>query len=459
MALALVLAPGCRCSSEPASQAAVASGPADAPDCRRGSVLLTLAPSEPRSESEPAPLDPNVELPFATEPGTAIALAGGFFATGQRHEPRGAVALLGRLGAEDAPTQLVELARVRGDVLPPRLAGDGVDLWVALQDGAPAGRALRVARFAAGDLSQAPVWRSGPEQANAESSGFDIAAQPGRALLAYDDWSATANHGQILVVPVSATSTAPGRLEGRAVSPPGVDAEAPRVAARPGGFWLTWLVNTAGAGAGRTYDPGDGVAARAAAGSAYGARWLAIVPLDLDGKPVRDARRLTPRRGRVVGYDLTTGPSGAAWVAWRRDAPTPGASGGRIVVAEVPLDASAETRSIRDDDVGAGEPAWLLAGKDVGSWLTFPDARDRTVLLRAASFQDFGAPLRLAPELERAGALAASEDRVLFAVPRGRALELFPATCIPRPFGVVRDAGGAAPAVDAGVRRPGRAEP
>jgi hypothetical protein len=441
-----LLGVGCRCSSEPQSTAAVVSAPAPTPDCQRQGVLLTLAPSGAERRPVDA-LDPSGELPFATEPGMAIAFAGGFYATGQRHESRGAVALLGRVGADDAPTQLIELGHVRGDVLPPRLASDGTDLWVVLQEATPNGRALRLGRFVRADLDRAPSWRPGPEQSNAESSGFDIAAQPGGALLVYDDWSATANHGRILVAAFGAEPTDTARVEGRTVSPAGVDAEAPRVTARPGGFWLAWLVNASGGGSGRVYDPGNEQNARAAAGSAYGARWLSIVALDLQGKPVADSRRLTARQERVVGYDLTTGPSGAAWVVWRQDAPTPGASGGRIVMAEVPIDSSAEIRNIRDDDVGAGEPTWLFAGSDAPRWLTFPDARDRTLLLRVPGLRELGTPLRLGEDLEGAGALAASGDRVLFAVPRGRSLELFPAACALRaPRGsALGDAGAGEP--------------
>jgi hypothetical protein len=98
-------------------------------------------------------------------------------------------------------------------------------------------------------------------------------------------------------------------------------------------------------------------------------------------------------------------------------------------MAEVPIDSSAEMRTLRDDDVGAGEPTWLFAGSDAPRWLTFPDARDRTLLLRVPGLRELGTPLRLGDALEGAGALAASGDRVLFAVPRGRSLELFPAAC------------------------------
>jgi hypothetical protein len=465
LGLGAVFAVGCRCSSDTVSARAAVVVESPVSDCVRGSVQLTLAPSPGDEEPREAALDPSVELPFATEPGMAVALAGGFFATGLRHESRGALALLGRVGAADASVQLVELGRVRGDVVPPRLAADASDLWAVLQDGVlqagtphdanRGGRELRVARFAGGDLSQAPSWRPGPQQTSAESSSFDIAAQAGSAVLVYDDWSASGNHGRVLAAPIAAQAE-PGRIEGKVVSLPGVDAEAPRITARPGGYWLAWLVNASGAGSGRVYDPGDEVNENAAAGSAYNARWLQLAALDARGKLLGDARRLTARQGRVVGYDLATGPSGSAWLVWRQDAPTPGASGGRITMAEVRAEGSPLIRSIREDDVGAGEPVWLVPNAGAARWLSFPDAHDQTLLMRMDSFGKAGLPLGLGPELEGAGALAAEGDQLLFAVPRGRAIELFPATCtVPaRPLAGLADAGPGTPReepADAGV--------
>jgi hypothetical protein len=406
----------------------------------RQSAQLTLAPSATEAEPAKTPLDPSVELPFAAEPGRAVALLGGFFATGLRHESRGAMAFIGRVGADDAPSMLVELGRVRGDVPPPRVAADGGDLWVVLQDGTARGRELRVARVAGADLSLPPSWRPGPEQTNVESSSFDIAAREGGALLVYDDWSTSDGHGRILAAPLAVTAE-PGRISGVAVSPPGVDAEAPHVCARPGGYWLAWLVNGTSGQTGRVYDPGE--APGSAGSAAYGARWLQLVALDVRGQVVGEPRRLTAPQGRVVGYDLTAGPSGSAWVVWRQDAPTPGASGGRIAMAEVRVEQSSVIHPLRDEDVGAGEPTWLSSVDGGTRWLSFPDARDQTVLLSVRGPGATSAPLRLGAELGGAGPLAAIGQRLLFAVPRGRAIEWSPALCKIPAHGALADAGAA----------------
>jgi hypothetical protein len=432
---------GCRCSSEPVDDVPTVNAAARAPHCVRDDVQLTLEPSL-GSQPVEAPLDPDIEQPFASEPGMALAFGREFFATGLRHESRGAVALLGRLVPGDAATQLIELGQVRGDVLAPRLAADDESLWVVVQEGTPRGRELRVGHYPAGNIGLPAIWRQGPEQGSAESSAFDIAAREGGALLVYDEWSPIENHGRVLAASLQAAAAEGPRLEGQPISPAGSDAETPRVAARPGGYWVAWLVNASTGGSGRTYDPANEQDERAGAGAAYGARWLSIAAVDASGKLSGEVRRVTNRRERVLGFDLATSPSGSAWLAWRQDAPTPGASGGRVYIGEIGGDASREPRLVREDDVGSGEPAWLAARGDEARWLTFPDGRDRSLLMRVGSLQAITAPLKLGSDLEGAGALAASAGKVLFALPRGRSVVLLSAACAPA---------GAASQVDGGV--------
>lgn len=450
---------GCRCSADEAEPHAVATASPDVPHCRRGSLQVTLAPSGAEPGHPEPDLDPGVELPFSAEPGMAVALRDEFFATGLRHEARGSVAVLARLGAENAPTQVAELGRVHGDAAPPRLAVDGNDLMVVLQEARAGGHDLRIGRIAGGALDAPPSWRDGPRQTSSESNTFDLAAHAGHVVVVYDDWSASANHGRILSATLTLDEPAQARVEGKAVSAKGVDAEAPRITARPSGFWLGWLVSPShAAGATRVYDPSREAGEPTGSGSsAFGSRWLEITPLDALGQVAGDVRRITPRDERVVGYDLTAGPSGSAWVVWRQDAPTPGASGGRIFLAELRGDGSIEVLPVRDEDVGAGEPNWLWAGTGRAPWLTFPDALDRTLLLRVEGVRPLGAPLRLGADMNGAAALAAAGERVLFAAPRGRAIELFPATCQAPSIGSgTTDAGTllfAEPPPDASVRR------
>ena len=437
---------GCRCAADPQGSAS-SEIRAQPPECARGNVQLTLTAAGGTAEPAEQTVEPALELPFSIEPGMGISLIGDLFATGLRHEARGAVALLAKLGAAATAGEVLELGRVHGDVAPPRLAADGSDLVVALQEATASGHDVRLARLENGRLDLPLTWRVGPHQANDESNLFDIAARQGLAVIVWDDWLVAGNHSRILAATVSLADAASVSVGEHTISAPEVDAEAPRLTARPGGFWLAWLVNAAGrAGAARVYDPGGSEADEAKQGSAYGARWIEVVPLDAQGRPEGEVRRLAPSEERVVGYDLTTHADGSAWLAWRQAAASPAASGGRIVMAELHADGTQELASVRDGDVGSGEPSWLVAAPGQAAWLTFPDRQDRTLLMRVESPRVIGPPLRLGAEVRAAAALAASGERVLFAAPRGRAIELFPATCT-APKGARRVATGDASVV------------
>jgi hypothetical protein len=424
--LLCALSAGCRCSAEqPAAVSSTAA--AEVFSCQRGSAQLTLSPGG----VEPALAEPGddlgIELPFSAESGVALGVGSTFFATALRHEARGAVALLGRLGVDDATVELLELAQVQGNVAPPRLAVDGEDVIVALQQGAPGGHDVRVARLRAGAWSAPPEWRDVAHQASDESNAFDLAAQAGQALIVWDDWVTAANHGRVVAASVSLELAPTAKVEAIAISAPGVDAEAPRVAARPGGYWLGWLVNPhSGTGPRRVYDPG-GRESDDVAEAPAGARWIEVVALDVAGHVQGRPRRLTPIEQRVVGYDLIRAGDGSAWVAWRQDAPSPSSAGGRVFMAKLGPDGTEEVAPVREDDVGAGEPTFLPAGATASPWLTFPDAQDRTLLMRVDRV--VSRPLQLGPDIAGAAALAAIGEHILFAQPRGRSIELFAASC------------------------------
>jgi hypothetical protein len=395
--------------------------------------------------------EPDVDLPFSVEPGMALELGSAFFATALRHEPHGNVALLARLspGGGPAPAML-ELARLEGDVPPPRLAVDGADLLVAIEEimGDPrtpaSGYRVRLARLPAAALAgplppaESLQWHDGPSASRDESNAFDFAAaEPGGALFTWDDWPHGESHGRVYVQTIAGDgrSGAPS-----AVSSALVDAEEPRLVARPGGYWLAWLVDVASAqGRARSYDPGEPETSAAAGASnapanpsGNGARGIEVLALDAAGQPAGNVRRIRTDSARVVGYDLTTNAAGNAWLVWRQDASSAGAAGGRVLMAEVQSDGPHEIVPVREDDVGSGEPTWLGAASPAGApWLTFPDQRDRTLLVPAGYPQPAAPPLVLAAELQGAAALAAVSGRVLFAQPRGRSLELFVAACAP----------------------------
>lgn len=393
-----------------------------------------------------------------------LELGGNFYATALEHEPRSTRALLARLGGDAtvAPAVL-ELTALEGDVPPPRLALDGRELLVAVEDTIGSAFRVRVAWLSASSLASSDAvpaldWREGPRPTRDESNAYDFAASQGLALFAWDDWPRGERFGRVYVLGVSRDGavSAPVALSGT-----DVDAEEPRLVPRPGGFWLSWLVATTAATRERVYDPGERDTRRASGGSGalaerspadgaggaplpltggtpYGARGIEILALDATGKPAGAVRRIRTDAARVVGYDLTTSSAGNAWLVWRQDAPSPSAAGGRVFMAEVQSDGPGEPLLVREEDVGSGAPSWLGAGAldagavalgSPGRWLTFPDQRDRTLLLPIELPLSPPEPLTLAANLQGAAALTSGAGQLLFAQPLGRALQLFTVTC------------------------------
>lgn len=436
------------------------------------------APEPADADAEPDP-ELSVDLPFSIEPGMGLSLGGQFFATALRHEPHGSVALLVQLArsveaaGSAAGSRVIELGRLAGDVPPPRLAADSSDLLVAIEDTVvdaavshaalphaavshAAPYRIRMARLPRGDLATPLQWHDGPRASRDESNAFEFAAAPrapgaapASTLFVWDDWPAGESHGRVFALRLGGDGAASAV---RAVSSPNVDAAEPRLVARPGGYWLAWLVDAASeTGRARVYDPGEaeapsalraGSSAGAATGAGAstgpnGARGIEVLALDAAGEPASNVRRIRTESARVVGYDLTTNAAGNAWLVWRQDAPSAGAAGGRVLMAEVQSDGPHETLLVREEDVGSGEPSWIgpivrgpvASGPSDSPWLTFPDQRDRTLLLPVDYPRPVSEPMLLAPDLLGAAALAAAGDQVLFALPRGRALELFSAAC------------------------------
>ena len=439
-ALAALWGSGCRCASDAPSPAPHDAG-VGGPRCRRDDAQLTLAASGGTAMGE-GELEAHIELPFSVETGASVAVGSDFFVSALRHEARGAVALLARFSPGGGPGQILELQRLHGDVLAPRLAADSGDLVVALAEATASGHDVMIGRLRGGAVDALPVWQRALSRSNSESGAFELAARGGVAVLAWDEWIAEPGHGAIRVVALPHAGVAEPSAaapQPRWVSRPGVDAEAPRISARPGGFWLAWIANTIDARSARVrarvYDPADESGGDAGAGkgrlvaaSPPAGRHVELVPLDGAGEPAGEVLRLGSGAENVVGFDLASSPTGRAWIAWRQGAFAAAAPGGQLFVVEVGSDGSQTVLSVRDSDVGAGEPSWL-PGASKTAWLSFPNADDLTVLAGVEEPLRLGAPWLLDAALRGAAALAANDTRVLLSAPRGRAIELFSAAC------------------------------
>jgi hypothetical protein len=390
-------------------------------------VQLSISGSASSSTLDPE-LDLSVELPFAPEAGVGLAIGEQLFATGLRRDGRATLAMLARFGPEPEDVDLVELVRLHGDAAPPRLASDGGRLIIGVQEATPTGHELRIAQLEPAQMRTNLEWRAAPPQSKDDSNVFDLAASDGYVVVVWDEWVVEHRHGRIS----SAVFHTGPASAAEPLSAPGIDAEKPRISARPGGYWVAWLA-TVDARAGRVYDPGlaDHVQETSPADER---RALEIVALDSRGRRSGTPVRVTGPDDHVVGYDLTTSPTGSAWLVWRHDVPTAGASGGRISMGVVSADGAAETALLEADAIGAGEPSWLPAGADRAPWLTFADEADQTRLVRLQQPLSITESLALTGDATRAAAIGAAGDRILFAAARGTDVELFPARCdAPRP--------------------------
>jgi hypothetical protein len=437
--------------AEPRAPAATASAPAEpapkpppAPRCTgvvppTGAFVIGDAPpalrSPPPPEAAPsggAPDEPEVDdptAPFAVEVGRGAAYDGGFAAGARRDAEGGAVAMVATIGADGAGGKLVRLGRSRGDLDPPVVAGAGASVVVAMVEPNAGGRAIKVARVTAGEVTWGPEFSEGRD----DSLAVDIAASGGRAMVVWDDTLGPREGALHESVVLGALDLATLRPLGpsRPITAASADATGPRLAVRPGGYWLGYLARG-------EEDPKKKREAKKAKrgdddededqGEAITTSWVELLPLDEAGTPVAAARAVTPKRGHVLSFDLGQGEDGGALLAWRDDDTPTGSSGGRLGLALVKLGGAIDARVV-DEAGGAGAPS-LLPG-----WISLASTSGVT---RIAALSPRGELMdELAPEAALGGGepIAATGEGILWARPMGKAMRLEVVRCVARPSG------------------------
>lgn len=422
---------GCRCEHERASEErSTASGVAVG--CVRGAEQLTLSPSDGAAIVG----DPEaVDQPFSVEVGVAAVLGSDFWVTALRSEVARAEPLLARLGATTVTRELGALSRAEA---PPRVAASADELVLGVSERVGSERRLRLAHATASGGAAPPTWSVGLGQGGDESSAFDLALEGDRVLVVWDDEGAGGTRSRVWSASV-ALGALDAPSEPQALSRASHHAESPRLAPRPGGYWAAWIAEAPQPAAEPQRAPRSEHEGVRAAPSPE--RWVEIVAVDGDGAPRGSPRRVSKRSRKVLGFDLASGPNGDAWLAWREDAASVLAAGGRIALARV-TDGGAVAEHLLhdDDDVGAGVPAWLAAAAGAQGepvrWLSWSDRADRARLAEIDASGRARGELIVEGELGDASALAVRGSEVLFARPRGRSMELSIATCT-----FARDAG------------------
>ena len=262
----------------------------------------------------------------------------------------------------------------------------------------------------------------------------DVAASGGRAMVVWDDVLGApregARHESVILGAIDVATMRP-LGPSRPITAASADATTPRLALRPGGYWLGYLASG-------EEDPKKKREARKAKrgdddedeepGEAITTSWVELLPLDETGAPAAAARAVTPRRGHVLAFDLAQGEDGGALLAWRDDDTPTGSSGGRLSVALVKLGGAIDARVV-DEAGGAGTPA-LLPG-----WISLASPSGLT---RIAALSPRGELMdELAPEasLGAGEPIAATREAILWARPMGKAMRLEVVRCVERPPG------------------------
>ena len=249
-----------------------------------------------------------------------------------------------------------------------------------------------------------------------ESLAYDIAwpeaDAAGAGIVAWDedappDVAAALGDRGIVKVQLLGAGT-----KARVASPEKSDAEAPRLLARPGGYWLAWLARRAEAAenagpSGNAEGPGER--------RAY--RWVELVALDAKGEATSPVRRISPEKGRVASFDLvrTGGPTDAQVVVLVQDEAAHAEGSGERMVRYVTDGDKVDAADLLDGGIGHAL-ADLLPPTGANRWLAFVDTQEHAHLV------PLGPTLRIAganttePALDGARVLGTAPPDVVYAV-------------------------------------------
>lgn len=424
---------GCKRNPAPAPAASASGASASGPSaprelsrCRRlpgyGLTLETDAPASGARTRDLGTDEPDEEdealLPFGVDLGAAIPTASGFAVAGVRGAGQAFVALL-----EERASRRVDLGVVHGDVEPPALAGAADGVVVALRSSDAAGFTIKLGRI--GAAAGAVQW------------GYEL-GKLGRAVSHVN--LAISGQSGALVFQGEEKRGAPrvsfGRFSAQDLGQPFEvrhlepqhDIEAPRLAARPGGYWLTWVRSVP--------EPKDAAKAAADAGAEdpeerelleLGLQVVEVVKLDERGEALGAPLRLGEPRRQLALFDVAPLPSGGLLVASRSDSAAPGVEGGALLLREVAPDGSLKESRLDDDEIGAGVPVLLRdADQPAEPWLAVSSPSDAT---RVGLVRGERTQLEADPLLGRAEVIAVSSGHFLTQRARGRAVELTALAC------------------------------
>ena len=147
-------------------------------------------------------------------------------------------------------------------------------------------------------------------------------------------------------------------------------------------------------------------------------------PLDENGSPVAASRRVTPKDGHVVSFDMELGEDGGAIVTWREDDTPGGLEGGAVSGALVGLGGIGEPRVLAAEGVGPGTPD-LLPG-----WIAIPGPNGIKKLGPITGRGELAGAPASEPAMGPGEPVAAGRDgTILVGRPAGKAMRLVVLRC------------------------------
>ncbi|HVY26585.1 MAG TPA: hypothetical protein VHB79_08520 [Polyangiaceae bacterium] len=357
--------------------------------------------------------DDDALMPFGVDTGSAVAVPNGFAVAGIRGAGEAFVAVLG-----EQASRRVDLGELHGDAETPALSAFDERVLVALRSSDAAGFTIKLASvpLVGGDVE----WGYELSKLGKAVTDVDVAVSGAHALLVFQ--ADAKQGGPRLLVGSFAPATIKQPFEAKPLDVK--DAEMPRVVARPGGFWLTWVRSLP--------EPKKPAGPRPASDAGapdpeereileVGLRVVEVAKLDEQGKLVGAARRVGEPRRQVLLYDVAALASGGLLVATRSDSATPGAEGGALLLSEIGADGSVRVDQLEDEDIGVGAPTLLVDhdAKLPGPWLTLSAPNDST---RAGLAQGSQTKLQADPALGHAEIVAVSGGHFLAQRGRGRGI-------------------------------------
>jgi hypothetical protein len=394
-----------------------------APALTVGQAQARAKPSDPENEDEQ-----EVELPFSVDLGAARASAERFGVGGIQTRSGASYAFVALVDAKGGGGQSLELGRVFGEVDPPAVV-PYKDRWLALvADHDASSVVLRL--FALAPPFDAASLRRGAELGSArrDAAEFALESSGEGVLLAFTKLEK--GRGSIVLGNVDAEKLT---LLGSPVTVQSAgegEAESPRLARRPGGYFLAYIVRGAAARpklVPRKQELDGGVESLLDEGPTA----VEVVPLDVKGIALGPPRRATPASAHVIAFDLAPAPDGGALLEYRDDRDGPGLDRSSAEAVHVRADGSLTTRTWEVGE-SAGLPALLVDATPPGSrpWAWLFASSERGAGL-AALTGDALALGEIATEAHLSGAevLAASGGRLLVGRPRGGQRDLSVMEC------------------------------